>query len=143
MDAKFSSVRVASTTLSNNNVLTLASLLEREANSEESMRIVSGILQNRLKIKMPLQVDASIEYILDKPLKELTPEDLDIDSLYNTYKHTGLPPSPIGNPGLLAIDAVLHPKISKNLFYITGKNGEFHYASTFAEHQRNIAKYLR
>ncbi len=73
------------------------------------MKMVSGILQNRLAIDMPLQADASIEYVLDKPLEELTPEDLKIDSPYNTYLNLGLPPTPIGNPGIDAIVAVLEP----------------------------------
>jgi UPF0755 protein len=124
-------------------VLTLASILEREANDEESMRMVSGILQNRLNIGMALQADATIGYVLDKPIKELKPEDLKIDTPYNTYLYSGLTPTPIGNPGLQAIDAVLHPHASPYLYYITGKDGAFYYAQTFEEHKRNIQKYLQ
>jgi UPF0755 protein len=124
-------------------VLILASLIEREANDQESMRFVSSVLQNRLEIGMPLQADASIEYVLDKPLSELTPADLKIDTPYNTYLNTGLMPTPIGNPGLQAIKSVLTPAESNYLFYITDNNGNFHYAETFSEHNRNIAKYLR
>jgi UPF0755 protein len=121
----------------------LASIIEREANSPESMKMVSGILQNRLTIDMPLQADASIEYILDKPLNALLPEDLKIDSPYNTYLNRGLPPTPIGNPGLTAIEAVLEPTLSKYLFYITDETGEFHYAEDFDQHRANIQRYLR
>ncbi len=124
-------------------IIVLASIIEREANTEESMRMVSGILQNRLKIGMPLQVDASMEYVLNKPLKDLTADDLKIESPYNTYLNTGLPPTPIGNPGLLAIDAVLNPTDSNFLFYLTGNNGVFYYAEDFDQHRINIAKYLR
>jgi UPF0755 protein len=124
-------------------VLTLASLLERETNSEESMKVVAGILENRMEIGMALQVDASLEYILEKPLKELTPEDLKIDSPYNTYSHNGLPPTPIGNPGLRAIEAILNPTKSSYFYYITDEQGEFHYAKTFEEHKLNVQKYLR
>lgn len=124
-------------------ILVLASILEREANDEESMKMVSGILQNRLSIGMALQTDASIEYVLDKPLQELVPEDLKIDTPYNTYLYPGLPPSPIGNPGLQAIMAVLYPTPSPYMFYITGDDGVFYYAETFEEHKRNIEKYLR
>lgn len=129
--------------LSLDEIITLASIIEREANSPESMRTVSGILQNRLKINMPLQADASIEYVLDKPLSELTPEDLDIDSPYNTYLNIGLPPTPIGNPGTAAISAVLEPIESDYFYYITDDEGVFHYARTYREHQSNIEIYLR
>mgnify|MGYP001597316486 CR=1 FL=1 len=134
---------IASSSLSEKDVIILASILEREANDEQSMKIVSGILQNRLKHGMALQVDASIEYVLDKSLSELTSEDLKIDSPYNTYLHTGLTPTPIGNPGLQAIDAVLHPAQTEYLYYITDADGHFHYAKTFEEHKRNVTKYLQ
>jgi UPF0755 protein len=134
---------LSSTSLSFDEVIILASILEREANSKESKEIVSGILQNRLKIGMPLQADATIEYVLHKPLKELTPDDLKMDSPYNTYLNKGLPPTPIGNPGLEAIEAVLYPAQTEYMFYITDENGDFYYAKDFDEHRRNIAKYLR
>jgi UPF0755 protein len=129
--------------LSNEEIIVLASILEREANSPESMRMISDILQRRMQEGMPLQADASIEYILDKPLKELAPEDLKIDSPYNTYLNQGLPPTAIGNPGIDAIQAVLNPTPSNYVFYITDNNGIFHYAVTYEEHKENIAKYLR
>ena len=129
--------------LNEQDVIILASIIEREANSTTSMKLVSGILQNRLALKMPLQVDASMEYILEKPLNELTPEDLKIDTPYNTYLYRGLPPTAIGNPGLDAIMAVLEPTPSAYMFYITGNDGEFYYAKDFDGHRQNIAKYLR
>ncbi len=124
-------------------IIILASIVEREANTPRSKHLVSGILQNRLAAGMYLQVDASLEYILDKPLSELTPEDLKINSPYNTYLVKGLPPTPIGNPGLESILAVLEPTESDYLFYITGNDGKFYYAKNFEEHKLNIAKYLR
>lgn len=124
-------------------IITLASLLEREANSKESMRMVAGILRTRLAMDMPLQADASLEYVLDKPLEELTPEDLKLDSPYNTYTNRGLPPTPIGNPGLEAIMAALDPMESDYLYYLTDADGTFHYAKTYEEHQQNIERYLR
>ena len=128
--------------------LILASIIEREANTPESMRMVAGILKNRLDIGMALQTDASIEYVLDTPLGELPPGQLaaelrELDSPYNTYLYPGLPPTPIGNPGEIAISAVAYPIESDYFFYITGMDGEFYYAKTFAEHQQNIARYLR
>ncbi|MFT5849594.1 MAG: UPF0755 protein [Patiriisocius sp.] len=129
-------------------VLVLASIIEREANDEGSMGMVAGILQNRLDINMALQADASIEYVIDTPLNELAPGQLaselrETDSPYNTYLNTGLPPTPIGNPGSMSILAVLDPIPSDNFFYITDADGQFYYAETFAEHNRNIARYLR
>ncbi len=134
---------IANHQLSEMGIITLASIVEREANTPESKGLVAGILLDRLTIGMPLQADASIEYVLDKPLSELTPADLRIDSPYNTYLNRGLPPTPIGNPGLTAIMAVLEPTPSDYLFYITGRDGNFYYARTYEEHQRNIARYLR
>ncbi len=124
-------------------IINLASIIEREANTEESMRLVAGILDKRLALGMPLQADATMEYVLNKPLKELTADDLEIDTPYNTYLYKGLPPTPIGNPGLDSIMAVLEPKTSEYLFYLTDEEGEFHYAETYEEHQENITRYLQ
>ncbi len=134
---------IDSSNFTTDEVLVLASIIEREANTKESKKMVSGILQNRLRIGMPLQADASIEYILDKPLSELTPEDLEIDSPYNTYLNVGLPPTPIGNPGREAIEAVLYPENTEYYYYITDKEGVFHYAQTYNQHLMNIERYLR
>lgn len=139
---------IKASSLTEYEVLTLASIVEREANDEESMAMVAGILLNRLAINMALQADASIEYIFDTPLNELPAGQLaselrETQSPYNTYLNTGLPPTPIGNPGTMAITAVVHPTPSENFFYITDDEGTFHYAKTFAEHNRNIDKYLR
>lgn len=124
-------------------VIILASIIEREAKDTESKHMVSGILQNRLRITMPLQVDATFDYILGKASHELTGEDLDIDSPYNTYLYSGLPPTPIANPGLDAIEAVLTPTKTNNLYYLTGEDGTFYYAKTFEDHKRNKERYLR
>lgn len=137
------SAAIAAHSFTEDEVVNLASILEKEANSPESMRMVSGILQNRLEIGMALQADATVGYVLDKPLSDLVPSDLDLESPYNTYLHPGLPPTPISNPGLIALRAVLEPTPSSNLYYITGNDGNFYYAETYDEHQRNIARYLR
>ncbi|MEZ4200129.1 MAG: endolytic transglycosylase MltG [Candidatus Paceibacterota bacterium] len=134
--------------LTENGIVILASIVEREANTPESMEMVAGILLSRIVLGMPLQVDAAMEYALATPLQELLPGELalqirELDSPYNTYKYKGLPPTPIGNPGLTAIEAVLNPKNSDYLFYITGIDGEFYYAETLEEHNQNIARYLR
>lgn len=134
--------------LSLEEIIILASIIEREANTPESMKLVSGVLQNRLEIGMPLQADATMEYELGIPLGKLPAGQLAVelretDSPYNTYKHVGLPPTPIGNPGLAAIEAVLEPTFSDYFYYITGTDGKFHFAETLQQHNLNIARHLR
>jgi UPF0755 protein len=121
-------------------VVTLASLVEKEAAGSNDRAIIAGIMLNRLNSNMRLQVDAPVLYYLDKSTVE--PEDLKIDSPYNTYLRAGLPPTAIGNPSRDSIAAVLHPTKSNYLFYLHDKNGVAHYAKTFAEHKRNIQQYL-
>ena len=138
----------SNTQLSTNEIVTLASIIEREANSPESMRTVAGIFLNRLEIGMALQADASIEYVLDTPLGQLPAGQLatelrELDSPYNTYLYPGLPPTPIGNPGTTALAAVVDPIPSDYLFYITGNDGNFYYAETYDQHLRNIETFLR
>ncbi len=139
---------IAEHPLSEYEVLTLASIVEREANDPESMALVAGILLNRLAEGMYLQADASIEYVLDTPLGDLPPGQLaenlrEIESPYNTYKNLGLPPTPIGNPGAGAIDAVLNPTESDYFFYLTAPDGTFYYAETYDQHLINIERHLR
>ncbi|TSC69775.1 MAG: UPF0755 protein [Parcubacteria group bacterium Gr01-1014_49] len=121
----------------------LASLVEKEARSPENRRIVAGILLNRLKLGMPLQVDAVFGYIFKRDTYSPSFADLAVDSLYNTYTHRGLPPGPICNPGLDALQAVVNPTKTNYLYYLSGKDGLMHYATTFAGHQANREKYLR
>lgn len=140
--------KITASGFSEREVVTLASIIEREANDEASMKMVSGIFQNRLEIGMPLQADATIEYELGVPLGELPEGQLaselrETQSPYNTYLNTGLTPTPIGNPGLMAITAVLEPTPSEYLYYITGNDGEFYYAQTLQGHNANINSYLR
>jgi len=123
-------------------IITLASLVEREARTVANKRVVAGILWNRLERGMPLQVDAVFGYIYGRDTYSPSFADLKVDSLYNTYTHTGLPPGPIANPGLESIDAALHPTKTDYLYYITGKDSLMHYAKTYAEHQANQRKYL-
>lgn len=130
-------------------ILTLASLLEREGRSLTVKQQIAGILLNRLKINMPLQVDATAQYARDSrnppPKKYWLPiskADLKIKSEYNTYLNSGLPPTPICNPGPDSIKAAQNPIPSEYLFYITGNDGLLHPAKTLDEHNANIAKYL-
>jgi UPF0755 protein len=92
---------------------------------------------------MALQVDSSFTYILGKTSKELTVDDLKIDSPYNSYTNLGLPPTPISNPGLASIQAAITPIKTKYLYFLTDKEGNMHYSITLDEHLANVAKYLR
>lgn len=124
-------------------IITMASLIEKEVHNPDDQRIVSGILWKRLDIGMALQVDAPFFYVLGKTSSELTREDLETDSLYNTYTRPGLPPTPIGNPGLSAIEAALDPLETEYLFYLSDTDGVTHYARDFEEHKENKIRYLR
>lgn len=119
----------------------LASLVEKEARTTENRKLVAGVLLNRLRLHMPLQVDAVFGYIFGRDTYSPTLDDLKVSSPYNTYTHTGLPPGPIDNPGLDSLTAVIYPTVSNYLYYLTDKNGVMHYATTYAEHLANIAKY--
>ncbi len=123
-------------------IITMASILEKEARLPETRRLVAGILWKRLAMGMPLQVDAVFGYIYDTPTFHPTFDDLKIDSPYNTYQYRGLPPGPINNPGLDTIKAALEPTKSPYLYYLTGKDGTMHYARTFEEHVAN-RRFLR
>lgn len=135
-------LRNASTSISISDTVIIASLIEREARTLESKRIVAGILLNRLELGMPLQVDAVFGYIFGRDTYSPSYADLAVDSLYNTYTHKGLPPGPISNPGLDSLEAALHPAQTEYLYYLTGKDGLMHYATTHAGHQANRKKYL-
>ncbi|RMD52012.1 endolytic transglycosylase MltG, partial [Candidatus Parcubacteria bacterium] len=123
-------------------VLTLASIVEKEVRTPEDMAMVADIFIKRLEIGMALQSDATVNYITGGNSAAVSGADLDIDSLYNTYKYSGLPPGPISNPGLAAINAVLHPKSNDYYYFLTTKAGDVIYAKTFDEHIANKAKYL-
>jgi len=135
--------------LSLNQLITIASLVEREARLPEDRPIVASVILNRLKEDMKLDIDATIQYVLGYQPKEktwwkkdLTLEDLDIDSPYNTYKNPGLPPTPIANPGLAVIQAVVNAPSTNYLFYISDASGKIHPATSLEEHNANIARYL-
>lgn len=123
-------------------VVKLASILEKEARQTETRKVVAGILLKRLERGMPLQVDAVFGYIFERDTYSPSFEDLEVDSPYNTYRYKGLPPTAINNPGLDAMSAALNPTSSPYWFYLTGKDGTMHYARTFDEHVSN-RRYLR
>jgi len=123
-------------------IVTMASIIEKEATTVEDKNLVSGVLWNRIDIDMPLQVDAVFEYINGKNTYELTLDDLDIDSPYNTYRYKGLPPTPIANPGLDSLRAAAVPESSEYLFYLSDRSGKIYYARDFEEHKKNKRLYL-
>ena len=123
-------------------VLIMASLIEREARRTEVRQKIAGILWKRIEIGMPLQVDAVFGYINERETYNPSFEDLEIDSPYNTYENKGLPPGPISNPGLDAIFATVNPIESNYLFYLTGRDGVTRYAETFEGHKENRRLYL-
>ena len=124
-------------------VIKLASILEEEVRTKEDMRMVADIMLRRMKINMPLQVDCTLKYVLHKTSAELTSADLKKDGPYNTYTRRGLPATPISNPGLVSIDAALHPLANPYLFYLSDKDGITHFAKTYEEHLQNKKKYIK
>jgi UPF0755 protein len=124
-------------------IVTVASLVEREAKADDERPLIASVIYNRLRKGMPLQVDASIEYALPHHATEITRRDLAIDSPYNTYRHVGLPPTPIANPGLPSLLAALHPRRSDYYYYVYRGNGHHAFARTLQEHDANVSRYLR
>jgi UPF0755 protein len=127
-------------------ILTIASIIQREAGSKSDMYLVSGIIWNRIFTNMSLQMDATLQYAKGTAENgwwpKVVPDDKYIESPYNTYKNKGLPPSPIANPGFAAIHAALHPKETECIFYFH-KNRKNYCSKTYEEHKRKIDLYLK
>ncbi len=121
----------------------LASIVEAEVPHPADRPIVAGIFLKRLQIGMALQSDATLNYATGNGSHALSAKELAIDSPYNTYRHRGLPPTAIGNPGLDAIRAAIYPSASPYLYFLSGTDGQTHFAKTFAEQIENKKKYLR
>jgi len=131
-------------------IITMASIVEREGRTAEDRPVIAGILLKRLRSDWPLQTDATIQYALGyQPVqktwwkREITDQDKKIRSAYNTYANKGLPPGPIANPGLASIQAVIYSADSDYWFYLHDPQAIVHYGRTIEEHEANIAKYLR
>ncbi|WP_237179267.1 endolytic transglycosylase MltG [Paenibacillus sp. MMS18-CY102] len=145
MDRKLDSIPELDETLAARGItlhqlLTVASLVEREVVVDEERGLVAGVIYNRLKQDMPLQIDATVQYLLDKQKERLMEKDLDVDSPYNTYKTKGLPPGPIASPSLKSIQAALSPETTDYVYYVTKKDGSHThlFAKTYKQHLRNI-----
>jgi UPF0755 protein len=123
-------------------IVTIASLVEREAKADDERALMAGVYYNRLRLGMPLQVDATLEYTFAHHKDVITYADLARDTPYNTYKHRGLPPTPIANPGRASLYAAFHPQPSKYLYYVYMGNGHSAFSRTLSEHNANVARYL-
>ncbi|SIQ09363.1 UPF0755 protein [Paenibacillus sp. RU4T] len=121
-------------------LLTVASLVEREVVVDAERAAVAGVIYNRLAKPMRLQIDATVQYLLDKPKERLYEKDLEVQSPYNTYRSDGLPPGPISSPSLKSIDAALHPEKNEYYYYVTKKDGSSRhlFAVTYEQHLNNI-----
>jgi UPF0755 protein len=133
--------RAAERGLSVHQLLTLASIIEREAVERDEMRTISAVFWNRLKLKMPLQADPTVQYATGKERRALTRADLRIEHPYNTYRNAGLPPGPIASPGIAAIEAALDPAPVKYLYFVAMDDTHHHFSSTIADHNAAVARY--
>jgi uncharacterized YceG family protein len=124
-------------------VLTIASMVEREAQLPRERRLVASVIYNRMSERMHLGIDATIRFAVDNWTEPLTQSQLAIDSPYNTRTHLGLPPGPIGSPGIAAIRAAARPADTDHLFYVVkpGTCGEHAFSATDAEFQQDVARY--
>lgn len=122
-------------------IVTMASLVEREARVPAERPLIAGVLYSRLRKGWPLEVDATVLYALGRHKPVITFQDLKVDSPYNTYLHVGLPPGPIANPGLAAIDAALRPAFTGYLFYVARADGSHVFSRTLAEHLAAVRRF--
>jgi UPF0755 protein len=123
-------------------VLTLASIVEKEMHGYENRRVVAGVFYNRLKIGMPLQSDVTVNYITKKGMTRPTIVDTKINNPYNTYVNKGLPLGPVCNPSIESIKAVIYPADTDYMFFLTNAKEQIIFSKTYDEHLRNINKHL-
>ncbi len=121
-------------------IVTLASLIEREARIPTDRPRIAGVLENRLKKGMKLEIDATVLYALGHHKDRVYYKDLEVDSPYNTYRNAGLPPGPIASPGMASLDAALHPEASDYLYYVAQSSGEHRFSRTLAEHNAAVRR---
>ena len=129
--------------LTQHEIVTLASVIEKEAGTESERPRIASVFHNRLKRKWRLQADPTVLYALGNPKRLLTRSDLRVDSPYNTYKHKGLPPGPIANPGIDSLIAALRPEKTDYLYFVAIGEGKHHFSKTLSEHNRMIRKIRR
>jgi UPF0755 protein len=122
-------------------MLTLASIIEREAVAREEQRLISAVFWNRLRLAMPLQADPTVQYAVGRERRALTRADLATDHPYNTYMRAGLPPGPIASPGIDAIEATLDPAPVKYLYFVKKDDQRHHFSLSVEEHNSAVARY--
>jgi len=135
--------QAAEVAMTTNEVLTLASIVEGEAILDSERPIIAGVYFNRMRKRMRLQADPTLQYILEDGPRRLYYRDLQIQSPYNTYRHYGLPPGPINNPGKASILAVLYPAKHRYLYFVSNGQGGHVFSRTYGEHQRAVNRYRR
>jgi UPF0755 protein len=136
--------RAAAEGLTTRQVVTLASLVEKETGKAEERPLVAAVFRNRLKIGMPMQADPTIVYALAKARRyngNIRKDDLSMESPYNTYRYAGLPPGPIASPGKASIDAALMPADVPYLYFVSRNDGSHVFAKSLAEHSANVRKF--
>ncbi|MDP3685838.1 MAG: endolytic transglycosylase MltG [bacterium] len=124
-------------------LVTMASIVEREVQSQDDMKLVAGILWDRLRAGIGLEADATVHYVTGDWEHPLTVKDLALDSPYNTRKYRGLPPGPIGNPGVVSLKAALKPEPSKFGYYLSAPDGRTIFSATLEEHNRAKVQHLK
>lgn len=134
--------RIAKKNMSIYQFVTLASLIEKEAKFEPDRPLIASVFENRLRIHMKLQSDASIAYAMGNHKVEYSISETQYDSPYNTYVYEGLPPGPIGNPGLPSMEAILDAPTTNYLYFVADKDGHNHFAATYEEHMKNVQEYM-
>ncbi len=122
-------------------IITIASMVEREAKVSAERPLIAGVIRNRLARGWKLEVDATVLYALGRHKSVVSFADLQVNSPYNTYLHPGLPPGPIANPGLASIEAALHPAATEYLYYVARADGSHVFSRTLAEHQAAVRRY--
>jgi UPF0755 protein len=135
--------RVAARRWSVNDVVTLASIIEKETGLAAERPLIAAVFANRLRLGMPLQSDPTVIYAIPEFSGNLTRADLARRSPYNTYVTSGLPPGPIANPGLAALDAAMTPADTPALYFVSRNDGSHEFSTTLAEHNRAVARYQR
>ncbi|HEV8673383.1 MAG TPA: endolytic transglycosylase MltG [Methylomirabilota bacterium] len=122
-------------------LVTLASIIERETGAREELPIIAGVFWNRLKRDMPLQADPTVAYAVGKDGRAPSREDIQVDHPFNTYRYRGLPPGPIGNPGQAAVEAALAPAAVPYLYFVAIDDRHHHFSATLEEHNQAVARY--
>ena len=147
-EKKYATIQSGKANLTQEEIVILASMIEREAKFPQDRPLVASVLLNRKNIGMKLDIDATIQYALGYQedqknwwKKGLTVQDIKLNSPYNTYLTSALPPTPISNPGLEALNAMVNPAKTQYLYYISDSSGRNHYAKTIEDHNANIKKF--